>query len=134
MIKRICSIVVASLIALSSLSPQPASANTKPDKDTRFAEKVKAGITKLGEGEASQITVKLKDKTTLTGYVSKIGDSSFVVTDLKTATATTVSYPEVVQVKGNNLSTRTKWIITAAVIAGVAITLYIVKGAFCDGC
>jgi hypothetical protein len=45
-----------------------------------------------------------------------------------------VAYPEVAQVKGNNLSTRAKIIITAAIIAGVAITLYIVRGAFCDGC
>ena len=73
-------------------------------------------------------------KTRLTGYVSEIGDSSFIVKDLKSAETTTVAYPDAVQVKGNNLSTRTKIIITAAVIAGVAITLYIVRGAFCDGC
>lgn len=70
----------------------------------------------------------------MTGYVSEIGDSFFVVTNPKTAGTTTVAYPDVAQVKGNNLSTRTKLIITAAVIAGIAITLYIVRGAFCDGC
>jgi hypothetical protein len=68
------------------------------------------------------------------GYISDIRDNSFVVTDLRSATDTTVGYPDVAQVKGNNLSTRTKIIITAAIIAGVAITLYIVRGAFCDGC
>jgi hypothetical protein len=85
-------------------------------------------------GQTSIVTIKLRDKTKLTGYVSEIRDTSFDVTDLKSAGTTTVGYPDVVQVKGNNLSTRTKIIITAAVIAGIAITLYIVRGAFCDGC
>lgn len=134
MIKRTCSIVVACLLTLSTIGHQSASASSKPDKDARFAQKIKAAIEKLGAGESSHVSLKLRDKTKLTGYVSEIGDTSFVVTDRTTAEATTVAYPSVVQVKGNNLSTRTKIIITAAVIAGVAITLYIVRGAFCDGC
>ena len=134
MIKRACSLIVACLLTLSTIGHQTAFASSKPDKDTRLAQKVKDAIVQLGTGQSSQVRVKLRDKTRLTGYVSEIGDNSFVVRDLKTAQVTTVAYPAVVQVKGNNLSTRTKWIITAAVVAGVAITLYIVRGAFCDGC
>ena len=134
MIKKACSIIVACLLTLSTIGQHTASASSKPDKDAQFARRVKAAILQLGTGQSSQVNVKLRDKTRLTGYVSEIGDNSFVVTDLKTAELTTVAYPDVVQVKGNNLSTRTKWIITAAVVAGVAITLYIVRGAFCDGC
>jgi hypothetical protein len=134
MIRRTCSIIVACLLALSTIGQHTASASSKPDKDAQFAQKVKAAILQLGTGQSSHVNVKLRDKTRLTGYVSAIGDNSFGVTDLKTAEVTTVAYPDVVQVKGNNLSTRTKWIITAAVVAGVAITLYIVRGAFCDGC
>lgn len=134
MIRRTCSIIVACLLTLSATAPQTASASSKPDKDARFAHKVKSAIEKLGAGESSQVRLKLRDKTRLTGYVSEIGDETFVVTDLKTAETTTVAYPSVVQVKGNNLSTRTKIIITAAVVAGVAITLYIIRGVFCDGC
>jgi hypothetical protein len=134
MIRKNLSIVVAALLTLSTIGQQTISAGSKPEKEARFAQKVKAAIVQLGTGPSSQVNLKLRDKTKLTGYVSEIGDTSFVVTDLKRAEATTVSYPNVVQVKGNNLSTRTKIIITAAVIAGVAITLYIVRGAFCDGC
>ena len=133
MTKRVCSIIAALLLAISIIS-QPASASSKPEKETRFTEKVKAAILQLGTSEESVVSLKLRDKTKLTGYVSSISDSSFVVTDLKSSEATTVAYPDVVQVKGNNLSTRTKIIMTAAIIAGVAITLYIVRGAFCDGC
>lgn len=134
MTRRTCSIIVACVLALSTIGQQSASASAKPDKDVRFAQKVKAAIVQLGPGQSSQVHIKLRDKTRLTGYVSEIGDTSFVVTDLKSAGMTAVAYPDVVQVKGNNLSTRTKIIITAAVIAGIAITLYIVRGAFCDGC
>jgi hypothetical protein len=134
MIRRTCSIIVACVLALSALGLQSASASSKPDKEARFAQKVKAAIVQLGTGQSSQVHIRLRDKTRLTGFISEIGDTSFVVTDLKSAGTTTVGYPDVVQVKGNNLSTRTKIIIAAAVIAGIAITLYIVRGAFCDGC
>lgn len=88
----------------------------------------------MGVGQTSLVSVKLRDKTRLTGYISEIGDRSFVVTDVKSADATTVAYPDVVQVKGNNLSTGAKIAIAAAIIVGVAIFLYSIKGAFCDGC
>ena len=134
MIRRTCSLIVACLLAISTLNHQSSLASSKPEKDASLAQKVKAAIEQLGTGQSSLVNVKLRDKTQLAGYVSEIGDNSFAVTDLKSARVTTVAYPEVVQVNGNNLSTRTKWIIAGAVIAGVAITLYIVKGAFCDGC
>src|SRR5262245_23973953 len=133
MIKRTCSIIVACLLTLSTIVYQSSSASSNPDKDTKLAQKVKTAILQLGTGPSSQVDIKLRDKTRLSGYVSEIGDNSFAVTDLKTAEVTTVAYPNVAQVKGNNLSTRTKWIIAGAVAAGVAITLYIVRGAFCDG-
>lgn len=133
MSKRTCSVIVASLLTLATIT-QTFAANSRPDKDTRFAGKVKEAIVKLGPGQTSLVTIRLRDKTRLTGYVSEIRDTSFDITDLKSAGTRTVGYPDVVQVKGNNLSTRTKIIITAAVIAGIAITLYIVRGAFCDGC
>ena len=134
MIKKNISIVVAALLTFSTIGRQSISASTKAEREARFAQKIKAAIVQLGTGQSSQVNLKLRDNTKLTGYISEIGDTSFVVTDLTSAATTTVSYPNVAQVKGNNLSTRTKIIIAAAVIAGVAITLYIVRGAFCDGC
>jgi len=134
MIKKNISIVVAALLTFSTIGQQSISASTKAEREARFAQKIKAAIVQLGTGLSSQVNLKLRDNTKLTGYISEIGDTSFVVTDLTSAETTTVSYPNVAQVKGNNLSTRTKIIIAAAVIAGVAITLYIVRGAFCDGC
>jgi hypothetical protein len=104
------------------------------EKEAHLAERVKAGVARLGVGPEAHVRVKLKDKTKLAGYVSKVGDDYFVVTDPETGRASTVAYPDVAQVQGNNLSTKVKIIIAASVIVGVIIVLYIVRGAFCDGC
>ena len=74
------------------------------------------------------VEVKLKNKTKLAGYISRIEDESFTLTDVQTGQATTIPYPDIAQVKGNNLTTRTKVIIAASIIAGVIIVLYIVRG------
>ena len=134
MIKQTISMTVACLLTITILCQDTASASSTRDKETRLAEKVKEGILKLGTWQESRVTVKLKDKTKLSGYVSEITDSTFVVTDLKSDEATTVAYPNVVQVKGNNLSTGVKVAIGVGIIVGVIIVLYIVRGAFCDGC
>lgn len=134
MTKKISSLVVACLLTLSIMSQHAFAAGPSPEKDTRLAQKVKAAIAELGAGQTTRVSVKLRDKTKLSGYVSEIGASSFVVTDLKTAAITTVAYPDVVQVKGNNLSTGAKIAITVAIVVTVIIVLYSVKGAFCDGC
>lgn len=131
--KRICSLIVASVMAISMIGNRSVAGNS-PEKEVQSIEKVKAAILQRGTGKASLVNITLRDKTKVVGYVSEIRESSFVVTDMKSAKDTTVAYPDVAQIKGNNLSTRTKIIITAAIIAGVAITLYIVRGAFCDGC
>ena len=134
MINRTVATVVACLFAFTTLFQQSALASSNSEKDASLSEKVKTGIVKLGTGQSSRVSLKLKDKTKLAGYISEIGDESFVVTNLESGERTTVAYPNVAQVKGNNLSTRTKVIIGVAIAAGIAITLYIVRGAFCDGC
>ena len=131
--------VVACLLAISLIWQQTVSADTTPDrsaldKQSRLSQKVKAAVLELGSGPSTRVSIKLKDKTKLVGFVSEITDDSFAVTDLSTAETTTVAYPDVVQVKGNNLSTGAKIAIAAGVIAGIIIVLYIVRGAFCDGC
>lgn len=134
MIKRTAATFVVCLLTFTLLCEQSVLAGSNSGERASLAQKVKAGIVKLGVGESSRVSLKLRDKTKVAGYVSEIGDESFVVTDLENGALTTVAYPDVVQVKGNNLSTRTKVIIGVAIAVGVAITLYLVRGAFCDGC
>ena len=98
--------LVALLINLAGV--MPAYAASKEEKQARFAEKVKASVLTFGTGEAARVKVKLQDKTKLAGYISAADGDGFTVIDAKTGIATTVTYPQVKSVQGNNLSTRAK--------------------------
>ena len=105
-----------------TVSDSNAPTGTKESKEARFASKVKAAIAKLGSGPAARVEVKLRDKTKLKGYVDVVNDDSFVVVDDKTGVATTVLYPQVQKVKGNNLSTGAK----IAIGIGIAILIILI--------
>ena len=130
MLKKVLSLVVLVAVFHAGFCVQTASARSKAEKQARFAERVKAGIVQLGVGEESYVTVKLRDKTKLAGYISEAREESFVVTDLKTSEATTVAYADVKKVKGHNLSTGAKVAIGLGI--GVAVWLIIVFTLFND--
>jgi hypothetical protein len=122
MLKKALSLVVLVALFHAGFCVQTASARSKAEKQARFAEKVKAGVEKLGVGEETYVRVKLRDKTKLAGYISEAREESFVVTDLKTSEATTVAYADVKKVKGHNLSTGAK----VAIGVGVALAVLLV--------
>ena len=122
MLKKVLSLVVVVALFHVGFCVQTASALSKAEKQARFAEKVKAGVEKLGVGEETYVTVKLRDKTKLAGYISEAREESFVVTNLKTSEATTVAYADVKKVKGHNLSTGAK----VAIGVGVAVAVLLV--------
>ncbi|HXG67704.1 MAG TPA: hypothetical protein VNO70_21560 [Blastocatellia bacterium] len=86
---------------------------------------MRTGIYKLGVGKDARVEVKLRDKAMLTGYVSAAGEDSFVVTDPETGAAITVAYPDVAQVKGNNLSKGAKIAIGVGIAAAVLIAVFL---------
>jgi hypothetical protein len=94
-------------------------ADSKEEKQARFAEKVKANVLKLGTGESARVKVKLRDQAKVEGYISDAGADTFTVTDRKTGVATTVAYPQVKSVQGNNLSTGAKIAIGVGIAAAV---------------
>jgi len=107
MCKKLASLVLSSAMVLFSCGNCLAGAS-REEKSAKLAEKIKTVITKIGTGPAARVEVKLRDKTKLKGYVDQIAADHFVVVDDKTGTAVTVAYPQVKQVKGNNLSTGAK--------------------------
>ena len=115
MFKKVLSLALVGFL-LSVAGLRLAYAGSKEEKATRFAEKVKEGISKLGTGAEAHIEVKLRDKTKLKGYVSEAGEDSFVIVDEKTGATSTVTYAQVKQVKGNNLSTAAEIAIGVGVI------------------
>jgi hypothetical protein len=115
MFKKVLSLVLVGFL-LNATGVRVAYAGSKEEKEARFAEKVKEGISKLGTGAGARIEVKLRDKTKLKGYVSEAGEDSFVIVDEKTGASATVTYAQVKQVKGNNLSKGAKIAIGVGVI------------------
>ena len=124
MLKRTLSLVLIALLFIVA-GPCPVYADSKADKEARFAEKVKEGISSLGTGAEARIEVKLRDKRTLKGYISEAGGDGFSVVDAKTGTATRVTYSQVQKVKGNNLSTGAKIAIGLGVAVAVLVILLI---------
>ena len=112
--KALSLVLVGFLFGVAGL--RLAYAGAKEEKETRLAEKVKEGISKLGTGVEARVEVKLRNKTKLKGYVSKVSEDSFVIVDEKTGTTSTVSYAQVKQVKGKNLSTAAEIAIGVGVI------------------
>ena len=122
MFKKLLSLsLVALLINLAGATP--ANAASKAEEQTRFAEKVKASVLKFGTGEAARVKIKLRDKTKLAGYISTADGEGFTVIDSKTGMATTIAYPQVKSVKGNNLSTGAKIAIGVGIAAALVFII-----------
>jgi hypothetical protein len=127
MLKKVLSFVLVGFL-FSAAGSSLAYAGLKEEKEIRLAEKVKKGISKLGTGEESRIEVKLRNKTKLKGYLSEAGPNSFVIVDQKTKAISTVTYSQVTQVRGNNLSTAAEIALGVGVILiPIAIILYFVS-------
>ena len=103
MFKKSLSLALAGALIFTLVGAPSVSAKSKAEKEAARAEKAKAGVAKLGVGKDARIAVRLRDKTRVSGYVSRADEDSFVITDIKTGTATEVAYTDVTQAKGHNL-------------------------------
>lgn len=123
MLKNFLALSIACTLILTLTIPAAATSRSAAEKQNQFIEKVKAGVAKLGVGPEAQIQVKLRNKTKLSGFISEANETSFVVTD-KNGAKTVVAYPDVTQVKGNNLSKGAKILIIGGIVAGVLAIIY----------
>lgn len=117
MFKKLVTLLLVLTVNLGAV--RLAYADSKEDKQARFAEKVRANVLKLGTGESARVRVKLRDQAKLEGYISDAGAETFTVTNRKTGVATTIDYVQVKSVQGNNLSTGAK----IAIGVGIAATI-----------
>lgn len=122
MFKKLFSLALVALL-LNLAGMRLVYADSKEEKQARFAEKVKASVLKLGTGEAARVKVKLRDKSKLEGYISAADGEGFIVTNPGSGMATQVAYPQVKSVKGNNLSTGAKIAIGVGIAAAVILTI-----------
>ena len=132
LLKRVASLLLASLFALSASS----SATTRAQSATEVAtaQKARTSATRLGVNPDRRVEVKLRDKTKLKGYISAVGQDSFTITDARSGASQTVAFADVSEIKkaSSGWSTKT-WAILGGVAAGAIVTLIVVKPALCDG-
>jgi hypothetical protein len=131
MLKRTFAMILAVAFAAVSFGLQ----TSRAEGADAAVEKARAAVSKAGVGPKARVEVRLLDNTKLKGYVSEAGADSFTLTDAETGAARHLAYSDVAQIqkRGGGLSTTTKALIWGGVAAGAAVTLYVVRGAFCDG-
>jgi hypothetical protein len=125
--RNLISMAVTALLlvttALGETSKAESKAEKEAKKEAKQVEKVKQKITKVGAGEKTRVTVELMNSQKVKGYVSKIDEDSFVVTDPETQASTKVAYRDVVHLSGKGLSKTVKIVIVAGVV--LFLSLYI---------
>jgi hypothetical protein len=121
MFKKLMTIALVILLVQVTCASTAVMASTRAEKDAQLADKIKADIAKLGTGRQALVKVKLRDGTKLAGYISQANENCFVIVDAKTDTATTVAYPNVTQVKGNNLSSGVLFAIGIGALIGIGL-------------
>ncbi len=93
-------------------------------QETPQAAKVKAKVQKRGIGEKSRVRAQLVNGSEVKGYISKIEETSFTVTDKKTGQTTTVSYVDVRKIQGPGFSKGDKILIGVGVGVVVLVLVF----------
>lgn len=132
MSKKCLSLALVVLLA-QSLSAPALARTAGAGKEARFAEKVKAGVARLGVGPEARVKVTLRDKTRLEGYAGAAADDHFTVAGLKSGASVSVPYAQVKTVQGNNLSTKAKVAIGVGIAVGIIVVIAVVNAALDDG-
>lgn len=99
-------------------------------QETPQAAKVRTKVQKRGIGENSRVKAKLVNGDVVKGYISKIEETSFTVTDKKTGQATTVPYADVQKIQGPGLSNGNKILIgigVGVVVFGIVVGIILSK-------
>jgi len=122
-------LLVVVLVLNSVAVPQ-----TTQTQEASQAAKVKTGVQQRGIGEKSRVKVRLRNKAEVKGYISKIEDASFDVSDKNTGQATMIPYAGVEKVRGSGLSKGAKIgiiVVAAVVVVAVVIAVGVCRAGFC---
>ena len=123
MLKRIAVLTsIAIVVHVTSLAPAGKVRNTTQNQ-TRL-EKVKAEVAKRAQ-KRSRVSVKLQNGTKLNGYIGRVEEKTFTLTDPKRGTTENVYYEDVTEVKGGGgLSLLAKIGIGVGIGVGLLAILY----------
>lgn len=124
-VSLLLAILLVSNTAIFADQTAPPSGTTQAKtQETPRAAKIKAKVQKRGVGENSRVKAKLVNGAEVKGYISKIEETSFTVTDKKAGQITTVPYADVQKIQGPGLSKAAK--ITLVAVGGgvLAVVLF----------
>lgn len=100
-------------------------------KDADQAAKVKSEIAKRVANNKTKVKIKLRNGEELKGRIEQAGDTSFTISEDKTAKQTQVAYSDVAGVKGRGMSTAMKIgiVVVVAVVVVAVVGVIAVKNA-----
>ena len=130
MLKKQLTILLAALLLCLGAAPVKVDARQE-GAEARQSEKVKESVAKRGTGQKARVTVELRDRSKVRGYISSAGEDDFVVTDQKTGQETRVAYGEVSRLSGRGMSKGAK--IGLIIGIGVGVTALAFGLAIKDG-
>src|SRR5580704_392214 len=125
--RHISFLLILSLLWTSTAFAQTTTAPGVPQTpESVQTSKFRQQVLKRGAGEKSRVKAELADGTSVKGYISKIGELSFEVTNEKSAQTTTISYSQVRKIQGPGLSKPEKIGISVGVAVAVVAIVSVV--------
>ena len=121
----IAALIIGALLNVTVLSEQ-ALAMSAAEK---LGEQVRVTMMGIEVGRATRVSVKLRNGSTVVGYLAAVRDHSFLVTDPETQVSTQVPYRNVRQISA--MSTGAKVVIAAGVVAAIIVILACAAGRGC---
>ncbi|MGH9831975.1 MAG: hypothetical protein ACREBD_12465 [Blastocatellia bacterium] len=97
-------------------------------ENSKRASNIRSQILKLGSGVKTRLEVTLQDGTKLKGYIREADVDYFVLVNVTNDRAVVVTYPQVRQAKGHNLSEGMKILIGVGILIGIVIAVAIASG------
>ena len=88
------------------------------------AQSLKNKLTEFGTGSEARISVKLKNKTSVSGFVKEVNENSFVVVNEQTNSAETIDYKSVKKIKGRNNLTGKDLLAAWGLIGVIAMIIF----------
>ena len=98
------------------------------EQEAGVRRKLEEIVSRRGIGATARVTVKLRDRSEVKGYVTQMGDHSFSVLDQQSKQDKTISYSDVTDVNGKGLNIAAK----IAIGAGVGAVIFV--GILVGGC
>lgn len=118
-------LLVIDSVAFSNQASSTSGTTQVQAQETPQAARVKAKVQQRGISRKSLVRVKLASGDEVKGYISKIEETSFTVTEKKTGHTTPIPYADVHKIRGPGLSKGDKIVL---VVAGVAVLALVLLG------